>query len=191
MVACATLVWVPPACFANDTSIAVFTDDGTVLDKPISAVNIDDEVLTLVDGQPSRTRVVQNVHSTGSFDFFLFNVTSADVTTTLKVTPQHGLLLVNKEDETGFSLPADVSIGNNMRLRDGTTGKVSGINQFIGSERYTLVTTVGTVLASGVLVSTICDEEVHTGLNMDGVMDDWRLRHQYHLRERYATPARQ
>jgi hypothetical protein len=181
MVACATLVWVPPACFANDTIIAVSAPDGTLLEKPISAVHVGDQVLTLVDGRPATTRVVRNVRSSGSFDFFEFEARSGYAVSTLKVTPQHSMLLTDQQGEMRFSLPADVSVGDEMQSRDGSTRKVSRIGRFVGEEKFTLETTEGSVLASGLLVSTICDSEINTGLKMDDVMHGWKLRHQYNL----------
>jgi len=182
MVACATLVWVPPACFASDTTITVSAPNGTLLNKPISAVHVDDQVLTLVDGQPVTTRVVRNVHSSGSFDFFEFEVQSDRGVSTLKVTPQHSILLVDPLGEMRFSLPANVSVGDVMRSSDGSVGKVSHIGHSIDNEKFTLVTAEGSVLASGVLVSTICDEEIKVGAKMDDIMHGWKLRHPYNLR---------
>lgn len=181
-------MWAPPTCFANDTTITVSATNGTLLNKPISAVHAGDQVLTLVDGRPITTRVVRNVKSSGSFDFFEFQVRSdgAEVSI-LKVTPQHSMLLVDPLGEMRFSLPAAVRVGDEMQSSDGSAWKVSQIGHSVGNEKYTLVTTEGSVLASGVLVSTICEEEIRVGLKMDDVMPIWKLRHPYDL---YAqTPA--
>jgi len=182
MVACANFLWVPPACFASDTTITVSAPNGTLLDTPISAVHVDDQVLTLVDGKPVTTRVVRNVHSSGSFEFFEFEVRSDHGVSTLKVTPQHSILLVDPLGEMRFSLPANVSVGDVMQSGNGSIGKVSHIGHSVGDEKFTLVTAEGSVLASGVLVSTICDEEIKVGVKMDDVIYGWKLRHPYNLR---------
>ena len=181
MVACATLAWAPPACFASDTAITVSTPNGTLLDIPISAVHVDDQVLTLIDGKPATTRVVRNVHSTGHFDFFEFEVRSNRAVSTLKVTPQHSMLIVDPLGEIRFSRPANISIGDVMQLSDGSRGKVSHIGVSTSNEKFTLVTAEGSVLASGVLVSTICDEEIQVGVKVDDVIHGWKLRHPYGL----------
>lgn len=180
-VACASLVWVPPACFANDTLISVAAPDGTLLEKSISEVNVGDEVLTLVNGRTSTTRVVRNDHSSGMFEFFEFDVRSGKSVSTLKVTPQHGMLVVDRRGDLRFSHPVDVSVGDVMQTADGSEWKVSRIGHFVGDEKFTLVTTEGSVLASGLLVSTLCEEEIKSGSKMDDVMPAWKLRHQYKL----------
>jgi hypothetical protein len=68
-----------------------------------------------------------------------------------------------------------------MQSSDGSVWKVSRIGQSIGDKKFTLETTEGSVLASGVLVSTICDSEVKVGLKMDDVMVGWKLKHPYGL----------
>jgi hypothetical protein len=187
LVACGSALWVPPACFANDTIIAVSAPDGTLINKPISAVHVDDQVLTLVDGQPVTTRVVRNVQSNGSFDFFEFEVRTDRAVSTLKVTPQHSMLLVDPLGEMRFSPPADVSVGDKMQSSGGSAWKVSHIGHSMGDEKFTLVTTEGSVLASGVLVSTICEEEINVGLKMGDVMQGWKLKHPYDLQKALAS----
>ncbi|KID84696.1 hypothetical protein MGU_08041 [Metarhizium guizhouense ARSEF 977] len=182
MVACATLVWVPPACFSNDTTIAMYAPDGTRLEKPISAVRDGDSVLTMADGRPVPTRVIRNVQSSGSFDFFEFEVLSHHTIATLKVTSQHGMLLVDPLGEMRFALPGDVRVGDEMQSSDGSAWKVSRIGHSVGVDKFTLETTEGSVLASGLLVSTICEEEINAGTRMDDIMPGWKARHQYAVR---------
>jgi hypothetical protein len=183
MVACACALFIPPACFANDTTVAVSAPDGTLHSTPVSAVHAGDQVLTLVDGRPIVTRVVRNVQSKGSFDFFEFEVRSDHTVSTLKVTPQHAMLILDASRELRFFVPADVRVGDEMLSSDGSTWNVSGIRRSTGAEKFTLVTSEGSVLASGVLVSTICDEEISSGLKMDDVVEGWKLKHSY---DRYA-----
>jgi len=179
MVACANAAFIPPACFANDTTIPVFTPDGTLINKPISAVHVDDQVVTLVDGQPITTRVVRNVRSKGRFDFLEFEVRSDRAVSTLKVTPQHGMALADPLGDLRFALPADVRVGDRMMSSDGSAWEVSHIARSIGEEKFTLVTTEGSVLASGILVSTICEEEITVGHTWSDVLRGWKLRHPY------------
>lgn len=189
MVACASALFVPPACFANDTTIATPSSalEGKVVNKPISEVDVGDEVLTIVDGQLVSTRVVRNLRSSGDFAFFEFETRvksksdeNAGVST-LKVTPEHTMLLVNASGEIAFSRPADVKIGDKMKSSDGSVRRVSRIGHAMGKEKYTLVTTEGSVLASGMLVSTMCSEGISDEKAVNDTVNDWKLRHQYHL----------
>ncbi|GIJ91956.1 hypothetical protein Asppvi_010931 [Aspergillus pseudoviridinutans] len=179
MVACATLVWAPPACFANDTLITMFAPNGTLYTNSITAVHAGDEVLTLVNGQLTTTRVVRNLRSSGTYDFMEFEVQSDGVMSTLKVTPQHGLLILDQQGQMRFSFASDVNIGARIPSRNASPWTVSRIKYVSGSEKYTLETTDGSILASDVLVSTICEEEISTGLKMEEIMHDWKSRHQY------------
>jgi len=70
-----------------------------------------------------------------------------------------------------------------MLSSDGSTWNVSNIRRSKGDEKFTLVTSEGSVLASGVLVSTICNEEISSGLKMDDIVEGWKLKHSYN---RYA-----
>ncbi|KAF8161691.1 hypothetical protein B0H34DRAFT_796432 [Crassisporium funariophilum] len=195
-VACATLVWLPPACFAGDTSISALislpnTKNGTyIINKPISEVRVGDEVLTLVDGQHRTTRIVRNIHAKGDFDFLEFELVRIHAlgiedggvasTRNLKVTPRHSMLLVELlSSEMRFAHAEDVKKGDMMKTSDGSTWQVSNILPSTGDERYTLVTAEGSVLASGVLVSTICEEEVSTGQRLEEVEQGWKLKHGY------------
>ncbi|GKZ31187.1 hypothetical protein AbraIFM66950_011399 [Aspergillus brasiliensis] len=179
MVACATLVWAPPACFANDTLVTVSGPDGMLHPTSITAIHAGDEVLTLVNGQPTTTRVVRNIQSSGTFDFMELEVQSGTERSTLKVTPQHGLLLIDHQEQIRFSFASDVHVGARIPSGNGAPWIVSRVKHVSGSEKFTLETTEGSVLASGLLVSTICEEEISTGLRMEEIMNDWKSRHQY------------
>ncbi|KAF8159150.1 hypothetical protein B0H34DRAFT_702277 [Crassisporium funariophilum] len=208
MVACATLAFVPPACFASDTAIATVVsvpnvgNSTQVLNRPISEVHVGDEVLTMVDGKQRTTRIVHNIHSKGDFDFFEFELVRAHPaamghlqavsTRKLKVTPQHSMLLVDAMGEGLYFADAeDVRIGDKMKTGDGSAWQVSNIHQSRANEKYTLVTSEGSVLASGVLVSTICDEAVGTGQKLDDVLPDWKSKHRYELytQNNFAVPV--
>lgn len=181
MVACATAAWVPPACFANDTTIAVITINGTSTEKLISDVYVGDEILTLVGGQMATTRVVHNILSTGGFDFFDITVRTDRRLSTLRVTPEHGILLVNNNEATKMAFPEDVRLGDKMLSWDGATAVVTHIKRSTGPEKYTLVTTEGTVIASSLYVSTLCETEIRDDLDADVALGDWKIRHPYHV----------
>src|SRR5262249_1394834 len=67
MVACATALFIPPACFANDTTITVSSSSGKWEQRLISNVNVGDQVLTMVNGQPlSCIMCTRKAHSTSS-----------------------------------------------------------------------------------------------------------------------------
>lgn len=58
---------------------------------------------------------------------------------------------------------------------------IAHIRQGHSDEKYALVTAAGTVLASDMLVSTICDEQVETGAKLLEVIPDWQERHAYQV----------
>ncbi|KAF8167114.1 hypothetical protein B0H34DRAFT_680314 [Crassisporium funariophilum] len=196
LVACASLVWAPPACFAGDTSIATLVsvpstkNSTSVLNIPISEVHVGDDVLTLIDGKHRTTRIIHNIHSKGEFEFLEFELIRADlaeldggrVTSTrkIKVTPQHSMLVTDPfKGDMRFSIAEHVKVGDLMKTSDGSSWKVSNISRSMGEERYTLVTSEGSVLASGVLVSTVCEEEMRSEQALDDVMDAWKVKHRY------------
>lgn len=114
----------------------MYAPDGTRLEKPISAVRNGDSVLTMAEGRLVPTRVIRNVQSSGSFDFFEFEVRSHHTITTLKVTSQHGMLLVDPLGEMRFPFPGDVRVGDEMQSSDGSAWKVSRIGYFVGTRPW-------------------------------------------------------
>ena len=77
-----------------------------------------------------------------------------------------------------------IDSGSNLEvgdiLLDSTQNKliVKNISCATGNEKYVLLTKAGTVLASDLYVTTLCNEEVSGGEKLFGqTMDNWKERH--------------
>lgn len=179
MVACATAAFVPPACFANDTYLHVVSPTPNA-NLPISEVQAGDYVVTLASDNTQRiTKVVKNLRTAGRVDIFEFTASYANGTpaSALKVTPNHGVLIL-RDNNLLLSLPTNIRPGDVFVSSRGPL-VVTNITKSVAEERFTLISTEGTVLASDVLVSTLCDEEIVPGKKLNDVLPSWRLRHQY------------
>jgi hypothetical protein len=167
-------------CFGNQTTVSVLNGQGIIIDVPIALVQPQDKILTLMQGKVSEVRVTQNDKYEGEFDFFEFEAVSRDNSSrvlTVSVTPTHVMILV-KTDTLIFSLPNDIRVGDLFHSHEGVF-EVSKIRKYSSSEKYTLVTNEGTLLASGILVSTICEEEIVSGGEVTELLTIWKQKHHY------------
>ena len=97
----------------------------------------------------------------------------------LKVTPQHGVItVVNKEKQ--IQLASSIKVNDTMINSEGALMKVIEVSSFIGEDKYTLETTHGSVIASGVFVTTFCDQNIenYEG-NYEQKMTEWRQVHNF------------
>ncbi len=167
------------SCFAEGTKVTLLESD-TKVDKNIESVQAGDTVLTLVGGKPAWTKVTRNLKIEGDFEFV--RITTQDLKSGLQkritVTPEHGLVTINENGELTLDAAKHLLVGDRMRAADGEELSVVDVSQVRLSEKYALETTDGTVLASDVFVSTICDEEVSAGEQLfNEKMKDWCKRH--------------
>lgn len=170
--------------FGKDTTLLALVPDlgGRFVERFIDQIKPKDEVLTMtMDNQLTTTRVVHNIkHSGESFDCFEFQVAlSSGGNTSIRVTPNHGLVTVSVTGELVLSLARDIHIGNLLMSSLGQAEVKSG-KRVVADEMYTLITVEGTMLASELLVSTMCDEEGFApGSRLPDVVQVWQAQHHY------------
>lgn len=181
-VACAFGLFVPPACFANDTMISV-RDGDVIVEKPISLVKENDQVLTLKNNKPSWTRVIRNLHSKGSFKFVQVTTQSSPdgPVKPVTITSEHGVVLLsNSGNDKLINSAHNIVPGDMVLSSTGNTSLVVGTVHVTLKEKYTLETADGTILASDIFMTTICAEEISgKKLPFESAMQNWRSRHPY------------
>ncbi|WP_440652057.1 Hint domain-containing protein [Cysteiniphilum sp. 19S12-1] len=161
----ANCTWAAALCFSPDTQIIVL-EDGQQINKHIDQVKVNDLVKTLHGGQTAWTRVTKNDRYDGTTE--LVEITLQDPKSDnqphikLKVTPLHGVVLMNDQIRT-IDIAKNTVIGDKMECLDGKVLQVIGVDKSISNAEYTFETASGTVLASGVLVSTIYDASYSKG----------------------------
>lgn len=164
-------------CFSNLTTFKVFENRKLIL-KQISDIKPEDLVLTSRGGNDLLSSVLFNEKSYGNFTFFRLNVSlnnKPKVTKTLEVTSTHGILVIDRStNETLITLPDKLKTGSIVLTEEGE-GKITSVSKFWKEERFTLVTKKGSAFASGVLVSTICDDAFKEGMKFPDVLRGWKL----------------
>lgn len=186
------------ACFGPDTVLngAVTTRrPGQQYDVwhtrlSIGEVRAGDQVLTRTDN--ASKYVWTDVLRNGRIDGPVKHVRITTMLAALTVTPEHGVVIAlsGDGDEYGVVAASALSVGQGIVLED-RIARVHNVSYVIGSAKYDLVTSRGTVLAAdpsfpSVLTTTTCSEELLGGVPADcapsrkglsAVLLDWRARH--------------
>lgn len=173
-------IWIA-ACFASDTKVTVL-ENGHEVDRSIDSVRSGDIVRTLKNGKSAWTKAVKNTKSEGLFEFVQIEAvnSSNNVRKQLKVTPAHGMILVSHDGSRTLDAADHLVVGDRIIASNGDILTVSHLERVQLQDKYTLETEDGTILASDVFVSTICDEEVAGGERLlDPAMKDWHERHKF------------
>lgn len=167
------------SCFHKNTTIQVLENDKAI-EKNVADVHIGDMVGTLHNGAFTWTKVVRNIKKTGDFDFV--QITANNETTgnhkELSVTPTHGMVLLGDDNQIMLDTANNVVIGDKIAASNGEVLTVTNIVNGTMDEQYTLETAEGTVIASGMFVSTLCAEELEGGKKpFNATIEDWQYRH--------------
>lgn len=168
------------SCFSDEAKIIVL-ESGVQVEKPITEVNVADEVLTLSGSELKTTKVIRNLKISGSFEFLEIEASSQNGTKKLlKVTPNHVMIRAHDNMSLKLLLSKNLKLGDKVLSEDGVY-VVSKILNTMKNDKYKLVTTEGTVLASGVFVSTICGPEILCESDFDDVLASWKQKYRKFL----------
>lgn len=167
------------SCVSPETSLSVLRD-GVAIPTPVSEVIRGDRVLS--DGHEMAT-VSRNVFTPGNFTFV--ELTTMPGGRVLTITPDHGVVLHRVHDgvlQSVVSIDAarNVVAGDTMLADDGSLVVITEVKKTVIRGKYTLETTSGTVVANGLLIGTMCGEEVANGEQLlHPKLVEWKARHQF------------
>lgn len=162
-------------CFSVDTTIQVQKND-TIIELPISRVKENDKVLTLKNGNFELTNVVQILNKKGNYTFYELKArnTKGNIKT-IKLTENHGVIII-KNNEKYIIQAKNIKEGNLVLTNEGIF-MIYSVSKLIQNEKYTLYTKDGTVLASNIFVSTICEPDINESISYEKLMKSWRKAH--------------
>ena len=162
-------------CFSVDTTIQVQKND-TIIELPISRVKENDKVLTLKNGNFELTNVVQILNIKGNYTFYELKArnTKGNIKT-IKLTENHGVIII-KNNEKYIIHAKNIKEGNLVLTNEGIF-MIYSVYKLIQNEKYTLYTKDGTVLASNIFVSTICEPDINESISYEKLMKSWRKAH--------------
>lgn len=167
------------SCFSSTTTVIVL-ENGVGVEKNIGMTHVGDYVRTLVDGKLAWSKVVKNTRVEGPFEFVQIKAQNATSQhdTQLAVTPNHGLVLIGEDGHFHLDSAKHIESGDLVAASDGDVLHVTEVSNLVMQDKYILETSEGTVLASDVFVSTICDEEVGNSEQLlSAKMKEWNIRH--------------
>ena len=175
MAACSWGVLNPPACFSEETKIYVIENNQTIR-KNISEIKRNDFVLTLINNMKKKTKVISNERIEGNFEFYKIILENKS---NIKVTGNHGIIVKNKkENGVKIMFAKNVKEGDILYTLSGEF-RIIEIKKEVQNQKYTLVTEDGTVLASDIYISLICENMIDENSNFKNIMDSWRDLHGY------------
>ena len=179
MVACARGLIIPPACFSDDTYLYVLENEKPIK-KDISKIKKNDMVITLENGNKSFTKVINNIREEGEFQYYDFKFQCQNkVINHLKVTSDHGLVItdnLNKKDKV--KLASNIKLGELVHSKNGVC-KITNISTYYLDHKNTLITQDGTVIASDIYVTTICENEINENKSFEEIIKYWKNKHKY------------
>jgi hypothetical protein len=186
-------VCLSPACFHRSTRLLVRPANGSAgfrapIGMSVADIATGDLVQTIGDDNDTVwTEVIYNLRSTAPVRFI--NLTTLGGSNLL-VTPTHVLAVTPwAHAEAAMQLrSADaIQMGDALMQRDGVMTRIVAVGDVAGDTRYTLVTRLGTVLADGVLVPTMCDDSGAAGGDFGSGLAKWRDLHHPVFRLRSAA----
>jgi hypothetical protein len=159
-------------CFSVDNTFEVL-ERGKLVVRNVSEIRSDDLLVSSKFGNKSISAVLFNEKSIGDFEFFRVGIlVEKGKQKSFEVTGNHGLIVKRNDDEI-ILLPKSLKKGDRV-LTDEGEGLVISISISRKSEKFTLVTKKGIAFASGVLISTICDDSFEDGMKLSLVLAKWK-----------------
>ena len=163
-------------CFSDDTTIQVQRNK-TIIETSISNIKEKDQVLTLKNGEFSLTNVVQILQNEGNFTFYELKAQNSEKKIKkIKLTEDHGLIVI-KNNQKFIVSAKNIKKGNLIITNEGIFS-IYDISIITQNKKYTLYTEDGTILASDIYVSTICEPDIDETIPFEELMEDWRQAHE-------------
>ena len=163
-------------CFSVDTTIQV-QKNNTIIEVPISTIKENDKVLTIKNDKFELTNVVQIINKKGNYTFYELKArnTKGNIKI-IKLTENHGVIII-KNNKEYMVYDKNIKEGNLVLTNEGIF-MIYSVSKLIENEKYTLYTVDGTVLASNIYVSTICEPDINESIPFEKLMNDWRKDHE-------------
>lgn len=92
------------------------------------------------------------------------------------MTEDHGLIVI-KNNQKFIVSAKNIKKGNLIITNEGIFS-IHDISIISQNKKYTLYTEDGTILASDIYVSTICEPDIDETIPFEELMEDWRQAHE-------------
>ncbi len=175
-VGCAAVCAPAFACLSSNTSIVVKIDEGYI-QKPVSEVRAGGFVQTLNNMKVAWTQVFSNHKAVGEIGFLNItfqNIHNTSQTQYIEVTPEHELVLMRANNIVTISPAKNIQMDDVLIDSNGQQLLITSLEKTVLNEKYNLVTLDGTVLASDVFVTTMCNEGVDGERLFEPTIKEWQ-----------------
>lgn len=177
-IACSMGLFVPAACFSDDTQLKV-KESNEIVSKEIKYIKRNDYVYTLnANGSQSYTKVLSNIKTNGNFEFVDIFCRNGLEKKELKVTTNHALIIENKKQKK-LLLAKNLKIGMKFLDDNNEYCEIIQLKKLFLNEKYTLITEDGTVVSSGIFSSTICENDIDENLSLEKNLEKWKNNHNF------------
>lgn len=177
-IACSMGLFVPAACFSDDTQLKV-KESNEIVSKEIKYIKRNDYVYTLnANGSQSYTKVLSNIKTNGNFEFVDIFCRNGLEKKELKVTTNHALIIENKKQKK-LLLAKNLKIGMKFLDDNNEYCEIIQLKKLFLNEKYTLITEDGTVVSSGIFSSTICENDIDENLSLEKNLENWKNNHNF------------
>jgi len=164
-------------CFSKETSISV-RKNKSITETNIANIKKGDIVLTIEKGKKIFTTVKNIYKEEGSFIFYYIQAKNEKGNIiSLKVTENHGIIILNDHKKT--IIHAKNAKNGDLLLAEDGIYIIFNIGKEQLKEKYSLYTENGTILASKIFVSTVCEKDIENGVSFDEFIKKWRIAHNY------------
>lgn len=186
-----------PACFSDDAIAWQVDSEGVAQKVAVQELVPGDHVLTLSHGRFVATKVLHNQRSRGDFAFTELVAKQGETVFNLTVTDEHNLVWARGGQESKMHLGEDdwevamarlLNVGDfvPVMVTNETAGagartdlaRLTWLRQVQLNVKNTLITELGTMLANGILVTTICDGDLLVDPpKFNATLQKWRSLH--------------
>jgi len=167
------------ACVSSETTIIKLQPENQMsIIVPINEIVPGDQVRTIAEnGTMIWTTITHNILSKDNINITFIDIEFDEVDAILRVTPEHGLIIITKNGIKMIKQTRFIRVGEIMQTMSGTA-KIHSLKYSFAKEKYTVVTNAGTILASNIHITTICGWEIdQTEVPFESTIQNWKIRH--------------
>ena len=166
----------PKTCFSKDTIINV-KENNNIVKKKISEVKIDDNILTLFNGEKKYTKVKSLILCEGESVFYEFKCMIDDNLKSITVTNDHIMMVYNKDmSQLKFKTADSILKEEDYFLTIDGLYQIKEINTFNGKGKFTISVDEGAIIANDILVTCLTKNEINKQLSLNEMSKKFALK---------------
>ena len=161
-------------CFSKDTLIYV-KENNNIVKKPISEIKENDLILTLKNGKKCFSKVETIVYCENEFEFYKFYLMKDGKTKSITVTPNHIMMVYNK-DKNDIKFKSADSVVKNIDYFNTLDGlyQIIDIKKFKMKYKYDIKVEENVIIADDILVTCLKINQTPKAL-LEDISEKYRM----------------